>query len=201
MTWYIKKLNKKIDIHSLREYLNSLDNNFSHLKWMADDNLSTVDSGVGGHELSGVTGYGIQSNLHDITKACPPYNVSKETTNYRDTELVYGIINELKVLFPNSHQYSIASHPPGTFINSHRDSDHSAKIHIPLYTNDSAFFFFGDRHYQMESGGNMYLVNTDAHHGTINKGDTTRVHLFFKIPMNSLDDLLNESTEIDFTLA
>lgn len=200
MTWYIRKLDNKIDIVSLRDYYRTVETNYQHLKWLADDKLSSVEQGVGGHKLAGVFGYGIQSNILDINEPCPPYNISKETTEYRDTELVFGIINELKKIFPNSHQHSIAGHPPNVFINSHVDSDHSVKIHIPIYTNSAAYFFFGDRKYLMPDDGSMFLVNTDLPHGTINNGDSDRVHLFFKIPNASLDELLSESTEIEFSL-
>lgn len=201
MIWQIKKLNKTINLSNLREYLTIVDTEFRYLRWSADTSLSTVEQGVGGHVLNGVYGYGVQSNLVDIEQPCPPYNISKETRGYRDTKLVFGIIKELQELFPNSHQYSIAAHPPGTFINFHKDSDHSAKIHIPIYTNNDALFCFEDNNYAMPADGSMYLVNTDLMHGTVNNGNDIRIHLFFKIPMSTVDNLLADSTDVNPSLS
>lgn len=197
MSWQIRKLHNRININLLRDYLSKVESDFSYLKWEANTNLAKVDSGVGGHILDNVYGYGVESNLADISLPCPPYNISKEKREYRDTVLVFGIICQLKEMFPNSHQYSIAAHPPKTFINFHTDSDHSLKIHIPIYTNDSALFCFEDNSYTMPADGSMYLVNTDLLHSTVNNGNSTRIHLFFKIPMSTANSLVYESINIE----
>jgi len=178
MNFDVKEIPVKIDYSDTRSYLIGLEKNFAHLKFtnVAD----TVDSEK--HKTDGVYGWGIQSNLDDLTIPCPPWNVHKERSdNYRDTELVYGIINNLKKQFPQARQFSISGHPPGTEIAQHTDTDRYLKVHIPILSNPDACFVFGDKTYSLPVG-KAYLINTTRLHGTINNGKTDRVHLFFKVP-------------------
>lgn len=190
MDWEIQKLKLSLDINSLQSYYQELLTSYPHLKWVAKDNLSAVEAGVGGHKIGDMFGYGIESNLDDLTLPAPPYNISKNKGAYRETVLVFGIIKQLKEMFPYSHQYSIAVHPTSTFVNQHIDSDCFLKIHIPIHTNPLAYFCFGNKKYHMPADGSMYLVNTKKMHGTINEGKVNRVHLFFKVPEEKQDDLL-----------
>ena len=72
----IKVLKKKVNISKLRDWFAELEKSYSHLKWSAED--KNVDEGVGGHMLNGVYGWALQSNLEDLDKPCPPYNITKE---------------------------------------------------------------------------------------------------------------------------
>jgi hypothetical protein len=42
--------------------------------------------------------------------------------------------------------------------------------------------------------GKMYLVNTAVPHSTHNEGNTTRVHLFFKVPIDKVKEIVNNSS-------
>ena len=189
----IKVLKKKVNISKLRDWFEELEKSYSHLKWSAED--KNVDEGVGGHMLNGVYGWALQSNLEDLDKPCPPYNITKEAKQeYRDTAAMFGYINEIREHFPFAHQFSIAVHPPGTQINLHHDSDDFYKIHVPIFSNNRSLFIFEPkREYILPDEGKMYLVNTSVKHGTKNNGDTNRVHLFFKIPHDKELDVLNMS--------
>ena len=74
MNFDVKEISAKIDYSDVRSYLIGLEKNYAHLKFtnVAD----TVDSEK--HKTDGVYGWGIQSNLDDLTIPCPPWNVHKE---------------------------------------------------------------------------------------------------------------------------
>ena len=178
----VKPLDIEFDLDYALKYLNTLENKFIHLRWNADDNLDAVNEAKLQDNIAGVYGWGIQSNLADLTQPCPPYNVSKDRiSEYRDTALVFGFAEWLLEQFPYARQMSVAAHPPGTKIRTHVDTDTWFKIHIPLITTDNSYFIFADQKFVM-TPGKMYLVNTAVPHSTSNDGDKTRIHLFFKIP-------------------
>ncbi|OCR00391.1 hypothetical protein BCD67_12820 [Oscillatoriales cyanobacterium USR001] len=80
----------------------------------------------------------------------------------------------------------------GAEIKKHKDSAlenvYPHKIHIPITTNTETPFFVGDRKYHFEVGQAYEIDNIDIH-GTINGGDTDRIHLLFTYydrPMNEI---------------
>jgi hypothetical protein len=181
----VKPLDIEFDLTYALAYLDTLENKFIHLKWDADTNLDTVHDAEHQDNIAGVYGWGIQSNLKDLTVPCPPYNIHKNRTNeYRNTTLVFGFAEWLLDQFPYARQMSIAAHPPGTKIRTHTDTDTWFKIHIPLISTDNSYFIFDNQKFAMKPG-KMYLVNTSVPHSTCNDGDQTRIHLFFKIPADT----------------
>lgn len=178
----VKPLDIEFDLNYALDYLRTVENQFIHLRWDANTNLSTVNESELQDEIRGVYGWGIQSNLEDLSMPCPPYNIHKNATNtYRNTPLVFGFAEWLLEKFPTARQMSIAAHPSGTKIRTHVDSDNWFKIHIPLRSTDNSYFIFDDQKFAMKPG-KMYLVNTSVPHSTSNNGDSTRIHLFFKVP-------------------
>lgn len=188
MDFDIKPIDIGLDLAEVRDYYHTLYNNFQHLCWKSDMVEDTI--GYEEHKLKGCFGWGIQSNIPDLTQPCPPYHVHKNgTNNYVDTELVYGFTKKIRDKYPWSRQLSIAAHPPGTIIRLHTDTDTYFKIHIPIYSNDKAYFMFENTNYVMEPG-KAYLVNTSKLHGTNNMGDSIRIHFFFKVPYNEIHTFL-----------
>jgi hypothetical protein len=186
----------RVNLDSMISFYNSLVSNFSHLRWEANLDKD-VEPGVGGHVMTGVYGWALQSNKDDLTIPCPPYNITlSERKNYRDTDAMHGYVMKIKEYFPFAHQFSIAAHPPGTKVNIHKDSDDFLKIHIPIFTNEFSYFLFEDEKYNFKADGSMYLVNTDKPHGTLNEGNSTRIHMFFKIPKEYSEEILKYSQEI-----
>jgi hypothetical protein len=178
MSFNVKEITIPIEYTDFRSYYINVCTNYPHLKFT--NVQDTVDSEK--HTIDGVYGWGIQSNLEDLTVPCPPWNVHKaRSDNYRDTELSFGIIKKLKALFPEARQFSLSGHPPGTIIQQHTDTDRYLKVHIPIIANPESFFEFGTKRYCLKVG-KAYLINTTRLHGTNNKGSTDRVHLFFKVP-------------------
>lgn len=185
MTWKYKEVDIGLDYKKLVDYYQQLISQYRNKMWTLDNRVIGAEK----HEAKDIFGWGLQSNLPDINENCPPYNVSKEKIDYyRDTELIFGYIKELKEKFPNSTQWSIAGHTPNTKINLHTDSSNYLKIHIPIYTNNKAYFLFENEKIVMQPG-KSYLINTRELHGTENLGDTDRIHLFFKISTNSIEEI------------
>lgn len=190
MEFLIKEIKLKFNFNQAIEYLNEVENNFLHLKWHADSNLDTIYDADLQDNIKGVYGWGIQSNLDDLSKPCPPYNIHKQRTDiYQNTPLVFGFAKWLLEIFPYARQMSIAAHPPGTKIRTHIDTDTWLKIHIPLISNNKSYFVFNDNLIVMHPG-KIYLVNTSVPHSTINNGESTRVHLFFKIPADKIVEIM-----------
>jgi hypothetical protein len=182
----ITPLDIQFNLNEALDYYYTLESKFQHLKYLPDANL--IDSNK--HKITGFYGWGIQSNLDDLTQPCPPYHVHKKgSAEYKNTELVFGFAEKIIKLFPDARQLGIAVHPPGVEISQHIDNDDYFKIHIPLISNPESYFIFGD---EMDSmlPGKMYVVETKYMHGTSNKGATNRVHLLFKIPRNLLTTIL-----------
>lgn len=180
----IVPLDIEFNLNELLEYYNTLERDYQHLKWTFKNDVEDADKG---HKHDGIFGWGIQSNLNDLSKPCPPYDIHKERTDvYRDTELVFGFAKKIIDYFPGVRQLGIAGHPHGVEILQHKDNDEFYKIHIPIITNDEAYFVFGDDNYVMKPG-KMYFVETEIMHGTVNKGLTPRVHMLFKCTRDTID--------------
>jgi hypothetical protein len=191
-----KKLNTTVDLSELQNFYAQLETQYEHLCWRYQDNVS---QGVGGHILDDAYGWALQSNLEDLSVPCPPYNVTEERKMhpYRDTEMMFGIARKLQDAFPYAHQFSVVVHPPGTFINFHSDSDNYLKVHIPILTNSKAYFQFQPmRRFVLPADGSMVLVNTNIKHGTHNEGETDRIHLYFKIPIDKEQTVLDMEGKI-----
>lgn len=188
MDFLIKELDISFSYNELLSYLITLEKNFKGYKWTSD--LKDDVAGASKHKIDGVYGWGIQSNLSDLERPCPPYNIHKlGSDDYKDTKLVFDFAEKIRNRFPYSRQVSIAAHPPGTKINLHTDTDSYLKVHVPILSNDQAYFFFEEEKFVMQPG-KMYLVNTQKLHGTVNEGSTIRTHLFFKIPVDKIDEVL-----------
>ena len=72
----------------------------------------------------------------------------------------------------------------GHSIDLHRDgagsNPRTHKIHVPLITNEQAFFTFEDAAFHLARGV-AYEVNNLTRHGGRNGGDNDRVHLIFEV--------------------
>lgn len=77
----------------------------------------------------------------------------------------------------------LAKLSPKSFISPHTDGDKTGsiphKIHIPLQTNEGAFFYVDGIKYHLKAG-EAYEVNNAAVHSAANGGNTDRIHLIFE---------------------
>ena len=73
--------------------------------------------------------------------------------------------------------------PAKSFISPHTDGNETGsiphKIHIPLQTNENAFFYVDGEKFQLKQGF-AYEVNNSVKHAVANSGNTDRVHLIFE---------------------
>ena len=169
----IKELpNFKFSLQELKDYYAKVVQH-DNLKWQPNS-TNTLD-----HKVNNVYSWAIQSNLKDATKPCPPYDIKHDSevlgTFDNPTELVFGFGKYIIDAIPDIRQTVISAHPPGTVIQQHIDNTEFVKVHIPIQTNDQSYFVFGDSKYNLQEG-KAYLINTTNQHGTINQGDTDRVH-------------------------
>jgi predicted protein tyrosine phosphatase len=185
---YIQVLNYKFSFDRLKEYYLSLENSYQHLKWTLDLVHDVNDAHK--HKLDGVYGWGIQSNLEDLTKPCPPYDVHKHgSTTYRNTELAFGFAQSLLNRFPYGRQMGIAVHPIGVSISEHVDNDEFVKIHFPIFKSTASYFLFGQHKFILEPG-TAYLLDTRYPHSTSQEGVGSRAHLLLKLPVEHIKDAL-----------
>ena len=101
---------------------------------------------------------------------------------------MFGFAQKIIDFFPGVRQLGIAGHPSGIEIAEHTDSEEYFKIHIPIFSNSDAYFIFSGQNYNMDPG-KMYIVETKLMHGTNNKGLTDRVHMLFKCPRNTFEQV------------
>ena len=90
----------------------------------------------------------------------------------------FGYFNHLlNTLGEETFSWSrITVHDAGASIGTHTDGPHTIRMHIPIVTNDDAWFCWGDNRYNFKPGC-AYLINTSIPHSTVNSGTTTRAHI------------------------
>lgn len=194
--------NFKFNYLDLVSYYQQVKDNFSYLRWQLPERDLTKDQRLfppGYDDSVGIYGYAVQSNLKDSDVPAPAYNVKtipKElklpyATN--KTKLAFGFANQLLKKLPYIEELVITGHPPKSKINLHKDNDINVRVHLPIKINTESYFVFEESKYVLETG-KAYIVNTNLQHGTDNQGDCDRIHLFFKIPIGRIKELIN--TEI-----
>ncbi len=194
----VKTLDNIIFNHAeLIDYYNVVVEKYQHLKWTVTEDIDTKT-----HNVKNMYSWAIQSNLKDAYKPCPPYHIKNDdevierNTFDVETELNFGFAKKILDTFSNIRQTVIAAHPPGTSIDLHTDNDEFVKVHIPILTNKESYFCFEDEKIHLEVG-KAYLINTTLPHGTINNGDTDRIHFIFKIPTSSINEIINGEYILD----
>jgi hypothetical protein len=204
----VTKLNFTVKLNSLKDYYNILKKNYEHLCWRWNKNGHEITEEWRERILSngvGCTlpyGWAIQSNLVDLSIPCPPYNISiYDRTNYRNTELAFGLVTKLQTLMPYTYRWSLVVQPPGGKVSRHVDQGDEYTGHIPIFDADGATFKFWDSYdnqkdFGIPADGSVYLVDTIIEHETENYGDTDRVGLVFRFKRQDLSRLLSLTGEI-----
>ncbi len=73
--------------------------------------------------------------------------------------------------------------------NAHIDGRLSVRLHIPIETNEQAWFEISGRRYHMPADGSAYLVNTSRPHRIGNEGRSPRTHIVSVIYQNGAGPL------------
>lgn len=138
--------------------------------------------------------YQANVDVYPELQNCDFYNDAHPISAYK-----FGYLNRLlEVLSERAlRQILIAKHPPKLQVLPHVDSK-SIKLHIPMKTNEYAFFYFGEDQQikvAMELG-KAYLINPSVMHSTANLGTTDRVHLLSRVDADYAPILLCMTTVI-----
>lgn len=208
--WDLIKLETKLDVSQLQDWYYSFINTFSHLRF--DTSMTEY---IDPKKVS-IFMENIQSgnNLSSYTLGWPcDRDVPLPPISMGNTDLFPELIGQLsykdfKILEKFNTGYikiihdmlgddvctllRLSIHGKNSSIGDHTDGPSSIKIHIPILTNEHAYFYFGKdikQSYVLEPGY-MYIVNAHITHSTNNLGNSDRVHLYME-PTN-LNQLLKE---------
>jgi hypothetical protein len=194
----IQKLNFNIQLDELRTYYETLKTKYDHLDWRYDPcKTNIIKQWKDAAQIDPANllthGWAIQSNLKDLTIPCPPWDISAvNTTEYRNTELAFGIIERLQHAIPHGHRWSVSVQPPGGKVSLHSDESDEMTVWIPIYTNGAVITFVvneKDVSYPLISDGSAYLLDTNIPHFTSNSSKEDRVTIIFRINLKYIDNL------------
>jgi hypothetical protein len=191
----VQPLNFTVSLTELKSYYEILKNNYDHLDWSwekcGNDVVKQWQDAAYADTANLLThGWAIQSNLKDINKPCPPWNISTlETVEYRNTELVFGIIEKLQKIIPYAYRWSVSVQPPGGKVTTHTDHEDEYTVWIPIYTKGPSIVF--DKEYKLYANGSAYLLDTTIPHSTSNDSDQERVTIIFRLNQKHVNDLLS----------
>lgn len=193
------KLTFTVNIQELQDYYNILKTKYDHLDWSWSRCGDTIvkqwrDSASSDPANLLTHGWAIQSNLKDISLPCPPWNISTlETTEYRNTELAFGIIKRLQTAIPYGYRWAVSVQPPEGKVSLHSDQENELTVWIPIYTDGVAITFVTDEKnsgYCLDSNGSTYLLDTRIPHFTYNHSMQDRVTIIFRLNVKHLPELL-----------
>jgi hypothetical protein len=197
----LTKLNFSVDIKELHEYYNTLNTKFQHLDWSWDRCGDTIvkqwrDAAYADPANLLTHGWAIQSNLKDLTLPCPPWNISTlETTEYRNTELAFGIVERLQAAIPYAYRWAVSVQPSGGKVSLHSDQEDECTVWIPIYSNnDSCITFVVDNTetpLKLSDDGSAYMLDTGFPHYTFNNTKQDRVTIIFRLNRNNIKNLLS----------
>lgn len=189
----VDKLKFTVSLDELRSYYQCLQNDYEYLDWSwekcGDDIVQQWRDAAYADPANLLThGWAIQSNLKDINKPCPPWNISTlETVEYRNTVLAFGIISRLQEKIPYGYRWSVSVQPPGGKVTKHTDHKDEYTVWIPIYTEGASIVF--DKEYELVADGSAYLLDTTKEHFTENNSDKTRATVIFRINKKHKQDI------------
>lgn len=194
--WDFIELNLDIDLEKLRFWYNKVTKQFPDLKFnlgmvefIKDKNTSTPHNyaiASGGVHSFGMS-WPVEQDLPIPPRHLarpdlyPEITVSEEefASKLRIMERYkFGYFKELlDKLGEDTFAWSrITVHDPDARISPHTDGLRTMRLHIPIVTNDRAWFGWKDKKYNFVPG-KVYLINTGKEHYTINEGNSERAHI------------------------
>jgi hypothetical protein len=199
------KLKVYADLNEAREYYNIIKTQFANQRWNIYDHSQTVTKeawfGFEGIDYSlAPGGWAIQTHL-DTEQVCAPWIIDTyEPVQQEHNPMVFGFAKKLLKKIPMAKWLSISETPPGGGIVSHQDSHWH--IHLPLYSPKDSFLTWDDEDKnpivwrQHDADGSIHAWNTTELHSVVNKSNEVRVHLFFKVEMEDIPELLKITGQI-----
>lgn len=197
MNSIVESLNFTVDIDELREYYHTLETKFDHLRWSCDRYSDSIipqwkEAAYANPANLLTYGWAIQSNLKDLSLACPPWDISTyETVDYRNTPLAFGIIEKLQAAMPYCYRWAISVQPPGGVVSVHSDQEDEYTVWIPIYTSGTAITFVTDTdvNVELKADGSAYLLDTTIPHHTHNASDSYRATIIFRMNKKYISNL------------
>lgn len=200
------KLNVYADLEEAREYYEILKRNFSNKKWSVYEgaNRLTKEAWEGFEAIDykfAPGGWAIQSHLDNEENICAPWIIDTYNPVYvKNNPMVFGFAEKLLKKIPMAKWLSLTETPPNGGIVSHQDSHWH--IHLPLYSPEKSYLTWDDENKQpiywehYPADGSIYAWNTTEYHSVINKSEDLRVHLFFKVEIEDVPELLKITGKI-----
>lgn len=193
----VETLKFTVDISELQQYYATLESKFDHLCWTCDrykDSIIPQWKEAADADPANLLTYGwaIQSNLKDLSLACPPWDITThERVAYRNTPIAFGIIEKLQEAIPYGYRWAVSVQPPGGVVSIHSDQEDEYTVWIPIYTKGTAITFVTDKHVdvEFEANGSAYLLNTTIPHYTHNTSDANRATIIFRMNKKYLSKL------------
>lgn len=202
--WDLVELNYNLNVEKLTDWYKEISEEFKFMRYNFNDmpeklNLEKskemVEQGYCGYYCGPIDGITFAWPIERYEPLPPPIQANPELfpevnmeTFYEDAKIMSryrkGYLNEMiDILGEDSfRQMIITSHYPNMYIRQHVDSK-VLKLHIPVETNENAFFHFGpnkERKYHMKLG-KIYILNTGYWHGTTNESEFKRSHIITRI--------------------
>ena len=193
--WDFIELKVNIDVPALSDWYSTVKEKYSNLKFnFAMNHLlkkEEINSSYKDILSPGIHSYGLcwpapQDLPIPPRYAADPLLYPETTLPHEDFEknmkileqYRFGYFNQLlEELGQDTFAWSrITVHDAGATIDPHNDGFGTIRLHIPITTNDQAWFNWGDRQYNFVPG-KVYLINTHADHYTSNQGTTERTHI------------------------
>jgi hypothetical protein len=193
MDFIVKKLNYQIDIDKLQEYYEIVKKNYVHLKWTREKFKDQIIDKWKDHEMMNkIYGWAIDSNLEDIDKPCPPFNISNQKKiEFRNTCLSFGYVKELQQIITQGFRWSIIVQEPAGYLKLHSDDFKNYALWISIYSPpESQLVFVYDNKeypYTFNDLGSIYLLNTSIPHYSYNNSDRDRVTLNVRIKKTDIN--------------
>ena len=132
------------------------------------------------YEKVGVVSIETIERLQEISQQAVWKTVRDNEKDFR-TCYIEPDISELLERWPSRHSAFFLRIPPGGMVHKHIDVDHIWNTyHIPVQTNDECVSFMEGRPFHLQVG-NIYSVNRQVEHWSVNDGDTDRVHLLMEV--------------------
>mgnify|MGYP002632252723 CR=1 FL=1 len=189
--WDFFELDINIDVEKLRTWYYEVDQKFPNLKFsfaLTDYTLPNTKQSI---LHGGIHSFGMAWPVDQDLPIPPRYaarpDLYPETLMTEDEfgaqmkvmeKYKFGYFKELlDTLGEDTFSWSrITVHDPASKIDPHIDGARTIRLHIPIITNDEAWFGWGDKKY-IFTPGKVYLINTSKEHYTVNEGNTTRAHI------------------------
>jgi hypothetical protein len=196
---HVEKLNFSVDLNQLRNYYETLQQEYSDYIWSVKG-LAEKDEYTATRVADSLPNYGwaITTEVLDETaKSNPPWPEVISEFSYaektlkpeRKTPLVFGIAEKILEQIPYAHHVIMSVFPPTGATIPHTDQDFLLRVHVPLYTNSEVRWLTDSGYHKIDVPGQAYLCDTRKMHAAYNDSKENRVHFIFAIEDKYLEDI------------